>query len=31
VSQQIMRQKPGVQPELVVRLVAAAKTSYCPT
>src|SRR6185295_1392214 len=31
VSQQIMRQKPGVQPELVVRLVAAAKTVYCPT
>jgi hypothetical protein len=31
VSQAIMRQKPGVQPEMVVRLVAAAKTAYCPT
>jgi hypothetical protein len=31
VSQQILRQKPGVQPDVVVRLVAAAKTAYCPT
>jgi hypothetical protein len=31
VSQQILRQKPGVQPEMVVRLVAAAKSAYCPT
>jgi Protein of unknown function (DUF732) len=31
VSQQILRQKPGVQPDMVVRLVAAAKSSYCPT
>jgi hypothetical protein len=31
VSQAILRQKPGVQPDMVVRLVAAAKTSYCPT
>ena len=31
VSQAIIRQKPGVQPEMVVRLVAAAKTAYCPT
>ena len=31
VSQAIMRQKPGVQPDMVVRLVAAAKTAYCPT
>jgi hypothetical protein len=31
VSQAIMRQKPGVQPDIVVRLVAAAKTAYCPT
>ena len=31
VSQAILRQKPGVQPDVVVRLVAAAKTSYCPT
>ncbi len=31
VSQQIIRQKPGVQPDMVVRLVAAAKTAYCPT
>ena len=31
VSQQILRQKPGVQPDKVVRLVAAAKTAYCPT
>jgi hypothetical protein len=31
VSQQILRQKPGVQPDMVVRLVAAAKTAYCPT
>jgi hypothetical protein len=31
VSQAIMRQKPGVQPDMVVRLVAIAKTAYCPT
>ena len=31
VSQQILRQKPGVQPEMVVRVVAIAKTAYCPT
>ena len=31
VSQAITRQKPGVQPDMVVRLVAAAKTAYCPT
>ncbi|HVQ49649.1 MAG TPA: DUF732 domain-containing protein [Mycobacterium sp.] len=31
VSQAIMRQKPGVQPDMVVRLVAIAKASYCPT
>jgi uncharacterized protein DUF732 len=31
VSQAILRQKPGVQPDVVVRLVAAAKTAYCPT
>jgi hypothetical protein len=31
VSQAILRQKPGVQPDMVVRLVAAAKTAYCPT
>lgn len=31
VSQAIMRQKPGVQPDMVVRLVAAAKTAYCPS
>jgi hypothetical protein len=31
VSQAIIRQKPGVQPDIVVRLVAAAKTAYCPT
>lgn len=31
VSQQILRQKPGVKPDMVVRLVAAAKTAYCPT
>jgi hypothetical protein len=31
VSQAILRQKPGVQPDMVVRLVAAAKASYCPT
>jgi hypothetical protein len=31
VSQAIIRQKPGVQPDMVVRLVAAAKTAYCPT
>jgi hypothetical protein len=30
VSQQILRQKPGVQPDMVVRLVAAAKAAYCP-
>jgi hypothetical protein len=30
VSQQILRQKPGVQPDTVVRLVAAAKAAYCP-
>lgn len=31
VSQAILRQKPGVQPEMVVRLVAVAKAAYCPT
>jgi hypothetical protein len=31
VSQAILRQKPGVQPDMVVRLVATAKTAYCPT
>jgi Protein of unknown function (DUF732) len=31
VEQQIVRQKPGVQPDRVVRLVGAAKTAYCPT
>src|SRR4051812_40862439 len=31
VSKQILRQKPGVQPDMVVRLVAIAKTAYCPT
>ncbi len=31
VEQQIVRQKPGVQPDTVVRLVGAAKTAYCPT
>jgi hypothetical protein len=31
VSQQILRQKPGVQPDMVVRLVSIAKTAYCPT
>ena len=31
VSQAIIRQKPGVQPEMVVRLVAVAKSAYCPT
>ena len=31
VSQAIMRQKPGVQPDMVVRLVAIAKAAYCPT
>jgi hypothetical protein len=31
VSQAILRQKPGVQPDMVVRLVAASKTAYCPT
>jgi hypothetical protein len=31
VSQAILRQKPGVQPDMVVRLVAAAKASYCPS
>jgi hypothetical protein len=31
VSQAIIRQKPGVQPDMVVRLVAAAKTAYCPS
>jgi hypothetical protein len=31
VSQAIMRQKPGVPADMVVRLVAAAKTAYCPS
>ena len=31
VSQAILRQKPGVQPDMVVRLVAVAKTAYCPS
>jgi hypothetical protein len=31
VSQAILRQKPGVQPDVVVRLVAIAKSAYCPT
>ena len=31
VSQAIMRQKPGVPPDKVVRLVAAAKAAYCQT
>jgi hypothetical protein len=30
VSQAILRQKPGVQPDTVVRLVAIAKSAYCP-
>jgi hypothetical protein len=31
VSKAIMQQRPNVQPDLVVRLVAAAKTAYCPS
>lgn len=31
VSQAILRQKPGAQPDMVVRLVAVAKTAYCPS
>jgi hypothetical protein len=31
VTQAIIRQKPGMQPDMVVRLVAIAKTAYCPT
>jgi len=31
VSQQILRQKPGVPPDMVVRVVAIAKTAYCPS
>jgi hypothetical protein len=31
VSKAIIRQNPGVQPDMIVRLVAAAKTAYCPT
>lgn len=31
VSKAIMRQKPDVQPDMIVRLVAAAKAAYCPT
>jgi len=30
VEQQIMRQKPGVQPDTIARLVGAAETAYCP-
>src|SRR4029078_9084649 len=30
VSQAIIGKKPGVQPDMVVRLVAIAKTAYCP-
>jgi hypothetical protein len=31
VSQAIMRQRPGVQPDAIVRLVAIAKSAYCPS
>jgi uncharacterized protein DUF732 len=31
VSQAIIRQKPGVPPDKIVRLVAAAKAAYCPS
>jgi hypothetical protein len=31
VSQAIMRQKPGVQPQMVAQLVAVAKAAYCPS
>jgi hypothetical protein len=31
VSQAIIRQKPGVPPETIARLVAVSKTAYCPT
>jgi hypothetical protein len=31
VSQAIMRQKPGVPPDTIVRLVAVAKAAYCPS
>ncbi|HXO51769.1 MAG TPA: DUF732 domain-containing protein [Mycobacterium sp.] len=31
VAQAILRQNPGAQPDMVVRLVAVAKTAYCPT
>jgi radical SAM superfamily enzyme len=29
VEQQIIRQKPGIQPDMVVRLVVASKNAYC--
>jgi hypothetical protein len=29
VEQQIIRQKPGIQPDMVVHLVVASKTAYC--
>jgi hypothetical protein len=29
VEQQIVRQKPGIQPDMVVHLVVASKTAYC--
>ena len=31
VSQAIMRQKPGVPPETIARLVAISKSAYCPS
>ena len=31
VSQAILRQKPGVQPDTVARLVAISKAAYCPS
>ncbi len=30
VSKAIIHQKPGVQPDMVVRLIAIAKSAYCP-
>ncbi|MFG1929139.1 DUF732 domain-containing protein [Mycobacterium sp. NPDC048908] len=30
VSQAILRQKPGVQPDTVARIVAISKAAYCP-
>lgn len=31
IEQQIIRQKPGIQPDMVVHLVVASKTAYCST